>query len=287
MKLQEVEQDLEMRYAAFRASSTRKAKTPFGKLAQKIDRWLYRDEQEYLEDPAMPHDKRVVMIDALSRLWNRCGYTRGYLKLLEPLVLKLHQQKPSYAIKIMDLGAGGGGLLRALYRWTQKKKIPVELYGLDLSRDFVQSTQANLARQGVPVTMIQGDASDPSQWADNQVDIVISNQVLHHIRSAEKVALFLSEAYRVAGYGWMIVDLNRALRGVALMGMAFLFRMPLPVITDGVKSVRRAYRPDEINFLIREIRKVKPVGAMICRPYPLYPYWFIRGTKHQVSKKFL
>ncbi|MDD5671886.1 MAG: hypothetical protein PHN49_09620, partial [Candidatus Omnitrophica bacterium] len=115
---------------------------------------------------------------------------------------------------------------------------------------------------------------------DESFDIVISSYMVHHIRTPGKVAVFLSEVYRIAREGWLIADFDRRIYAPLLVGVAgFLLSGSRTLVSDGVKSVRRAYRAAEVNFILEEVRKAKKMSGMDCVSYPLFPYWMIRGRK--------
>ncbi|MBI4115671.1 MAG: class I SAM-dependent methyltransferase [Candidatus Omnitrophica bacterium] len=246
-----------------------------------IDRFVYKDEEEYLETLGLAMELRVSLVEALSRLNERSGYHLVFLKELESLIGSF-TQRPTFRrpLRILDVGAGGGGLLRAVYRWAERKEMAVELVGVDLSQDFIQTTRSRLHSQGFPIRLIQGDGSSLNTIQDASFDVVISSYMAHHIRTAGKVALFLSEVYRVAKQGWLVADLDRRFYAPIFVKLAgHLFGAPSLLVSDGVKSVRRAYNVKEINLIIDEMKKLGKVSSMVCRPYPFFPYWLIKGIK--------
>jgi ubiquinone/menaquinone biosynthesis C-methylase UbiE len=246
-----------------------------------LDRLICKDEKEFLEDPAVPLETRVSLIGQLNRLNNRSGYHYLFLKTLEKLLAPISIAFPSRPVKILDVGVGGGGLLEAIHHWAKRKKTRVELAGVDLSDHFIQMTHSQLAAQGISVSLMQGDACALDNLENDSFDIVISSYMVHHIRAAGKVALFLSEVYRIARYGWLIVDLDRRVYGPLFVTLAgFLFGAPKPLVADGVKSARRAYKASELKLILNEIEKIGGISNMTCLPYPVIPYWIIGGRKN-------
>lgn len=258
----------------------KKRQNPFGLLSYQLDRLTYRDSQEFLEKPNLPFSLRYRVVEKLSRLNDRSGYHSIFISQLERLIRELPGRRDGQALKILDIGAGGGGLLRAIYRWSRKKNIPVELTGVDASHEFVVTTQFNLRKNGVPVEMHYGDGSTLKDYEDNSFDIVVSSYVVHHIRTPGRVALFLSEVQRIAKGGWVIADFDRRFSGLPIVGaVGFLLSYSWILVADGIKSLRRAYRAYEINFILDEMHKINPELEMECSAYPFLPYWIIRGKK--------
>jgi len=104
--------------------------------------------------------------------------------------------------------------------------------------------------------------------------------MLHHIRNVDRVASFFREVHRIARIGWLIVDLDRRFWApVFSILTSALFITPMPLIRDGIKSFRRAYKTSEVNFILDEIRKSEKLQNMMCQPHPVFPFWFVKGTK--------
>ncbi len=245
------------------------------KFQRSLSSSVYSDEQEYLDDPKVPLKTRLTLVGGLSRLNDRSGYTKIFLKELRELIPQ--RKEP---VKIVDIGAGGGSLLAAIYQYAQKEGFAVDLYGVDLSSDFAQKTQFRLTAKKVPVKMMQGDATNLLKIADESFDIAVSSYMTHHIRSAYQVGLFLHEIYRITKKGWLIADFDRRVYGPLFVGLsASLMMTPRLLISDGIKSLKRAYTTDEMNFIMKEIAATKELRGMSCQGIPFFPYWKIKGRK--------
>ena len=202
------------RYPALKAGTK-----PLG-IWEHLDRRTYRDEIEFLETPGLALEDQFSVVDSLSKLNHRSGYTAAILHHLGALIEK------------------------------------------------------------IPVQFILSDACRMKNVADNTFEVVLSNYMVHHIRSVHKVEDFLSEVYRV-GKSWLIVDFQRKIMGPLLMKVAVApFFPPKVLVEDGVKSIRRAYRAREMNLLLGELKKEGRVSHMHAKPVGLLPYWMIKGRKH-------
>ncbi|HTL46561.1 MAG TPA: class I SAM-dependent methyltransferase [Verrucomicrobiae bacterium] len=264
---------------------------PSRSLWKSLDRWVYKDEEEYLENPALPMEERVALVRGLNGVNRRSGYFRIFLSELEALIMELPPEKrsPSRPLKILDIGVGGGGLLERIYAWSIKKEVPVQLFGIDVDKDFLDKTRDYLAEKQVPATLILGSGQDLKPLEDRSMDIVVSSYVVHHVRAFEKLRAFFDEILRVSRLGWMIVDMERRFWGppFALFG-GYLFGGSTPLVWDGVKSMRRAYTSEEINVLLNQVQKASAYQGMHCQPHAFFPYWFVKGlrTPSILDKKF-
>lgn len=242
----------------------------------RLDRWIFRNETELLEKPGVPVEKQSYLVNELTRLNDRSGYHKIFISFLSKLIRKTEQkEKRETPVKILDVGAGGGGLLRAIFYWAKRKKIDVELSGLDFSEHFVRVTQAKFAEEGIPVRMFQSNAATLENFEDNSFDFVLSSYMIHHIQSAAALASFFKHARRIARRGWLIADFDRRFYGPLFAKWSGrFFGGPSDLVEDGVKSARRAYTDSEINYLLRDIAGLAGVS---CTPLFLLPYWVIEG----------
>jgi 2-polyprenyl-3-methyl-5-hydroxy-6-metoxy-1,4-benzoquinol methylase len=248
-----------------------------------IDRLLYKDEKELMDSDDVPLKTRIELVQSLSDLCYASGYYQCALNELDSLIKNLpeiHKPAKQY-LRIIDIGVGGGGLLKVIDQWAKRRNIPVELHGLDLSADFVTFTKSYLENQGIPVQMIQGNACHLENIKDESYDVVICNFMVHHLRVPSDVAAFFSEVHRIARQGWLIGDLDRSLSSVALSWMANkVYHVHPALAVDSMRSVRRAYSASEINFILDEIRKSDNNFNMRCRRH-FFPYWLVKGTKEK------
>lgn len=248
----------------------------------RLDRKVYKDEEEYLENPALAMDLRVDLVRRLNGVNRRSGYHAALLWELEKLVCEAFGgSKPRTAIRILDIGVGGGELLERVHAWAQKKKISVELYGIDIDPAFLEKTREKLAARGIPATLIHGNGQNLRPLENESIDIVMSSYVVHHIRLLRGLTAFFEEVRRVARKGWLIVDMDRRFWGPPFAWFSgYLFGASRDLVWDGVKSMRRAYTSAEISRVLRScLTQGAWRGEMNCEPHPVFPYWMVRGVK--------
>ena len=185
-----------------------------------------------------------------------CSYDdfRGCLRSLEQVNRWLLGYRPTLAwlkrlpraphepVHIVDVGSGGGDLLRQIAGWVRRQGIAVQLTGIDLNpyatRAAAESTPAELG-----ITWVTGDAL--LYRPENPVHIVASSLTAHHLEDEEVVAL-LRWMETTAQVGWFLNDLERSERTSRLFawlaGLAGWHRF---VRHDGPVSFRRAFRKED------------------------------------------
>ncbi len=97
--------------------------------------------------------------------------------------------------KALDFGCGLGRLTRALLGHYR------EAFGVDISENMIKR-----AREFTPACTFQLNVSeDLSQFPDKTFDLVYSNMVLQHLPTAEMIGKYVSEFFRVAVPGGLVV----------------------------------------------------------------------------------
>jgi SAM-dependent methyltransferase len=150
-------------------------------------------------------------------------------------------------LHILDVGSGGGGLLRQIARWTRSRGIAVQLTGIDLN-PYAARAAAEFTPQELGIAWVTGDAL--AYKPQQPVDIVVSSLTAHHLEDEEIVAL-LQWMEATAQVGWFINDLERSERTSRMFGrMARLAQWHPFVRHDGPVSVRRAFRQEDWERLL-------------------------------------
>lgn len=205
------------------------------------DPWRSRtrpvDLPEQMDGPCSREELRACLEDLA---WvNRVLF--GYRPILAWLN-ELHLPNNGEAIRILDVGCGSGDTLREVERWAARRRIRVELTGLDQSADTIAiARQAQSSASGIQ--WVAGDvfAFNPK----TPPNLVISSLMTHHLEDADVVRL-LGWMDGHARWGWAINDLSRHPTPAKLFGLfARAFRLHPFVRHDGPVSFRRAFRAED------------------------------------------
>ena len=191
-------------------------------------------------------------LDALARANRRFGGTRAVWR---PLVRALERRPPaSGGIRLLDVGAGGGDMGRELGRRLRERGLAPRLLLGDRHGDTLRLARRREARDGAA-----GDArylrlrAERLPFRSDGVDFVVCSTTLHHLDRGQARS-FLREADRVASRGWVVADLRRswpAYLAVRVLAHTLWRNNPLPR-SDGPRSVRRAFTPEEAGRLLSE-----------------------------------
>ena len=179
--------------------------------------------------------------------------------------------EPQATLRVLDVGSGGGDMLRRVALWAARKGIPMELTGIDLNPHSTAAAgefSAADPRFG-GIRWMTGDVF--TEPAAQRCDVVLSSLVTHHMQDAEIVA-FLRWMERTAGRGWFINDLLRSAKAYRFFRQFARCMGWHPFVQhDGPVSIRRAFREEDWRRLLTEadvpleaVRIEQPVPGRLC-----------------------
>ncbi len=164
------------------------------------------------------------------------GY-RPTLNWLERL-----SREPREPVHLVDVGSGGGDLLRQIADWARRRGIAVQLTGIDLNA-YATLAAAESTRKELGITWVTGDALE--YRPKKPVDIVVSSLMAHHLEDDE-IIVQLQWMEATARLGWFINDLERSEWACrAFEWVAGLVGWHRFVRHDGPVSFRRAFRKED------------------------------------------
>src|SRR3984885_15264586 len=195
------------------------------------------DLSELLDEPCSYEDLRGCLRD-LEQV-NRVSF--GYRPTLE--WLEQFVPEPNHPLHIVDVGCGGGDMLRRIESWAARKRVAVKLTGVDLNANAIRA-----AREFSPaesrIEWITGEAYSLTPDS-GPIDVVISSLFTPHLTDDE-IVHFIEWMEQVARHGWFINDLYRSRTPYTWFKvLAAAMRWHRFVRHDGPVSFRRAVLPDE------------------------------------------
>lgn len=192
------------------------------------------DLSEWMDEPCSYEDFRACLrsLRWSNRLTFNYRPTLQWLQQFRSLSRPLH---------ILDIGSGGGDMLRRIERWASREGLEVALTGVDLNP---YATRA--AREFTPASSrIQWITGDAMTAAIRPPDLVMSSLLTHHLPEDEIVRL-LRWMEKVATTGWFVNDLHRdatPYHVYRVLSTAMGFHRF--VRHDGPVSIRRAFRRED------------------------------------------
>jgi len=200
--------------------------------------------------------RRVSPRELPELMDGNCSYEefRGCLRSLEQVNSWLLGYRPTLAwlrrlshglrdpVHIVDVGSGGGDLLRQIAGWARRRGIAVQLTGIDLN-PYAARAAAESTPKELGITCVTGDAL--LYRPEKPVDIVVSSLTAHHLEDEGIVAL-LRWMETTAQLGWFINDLERSSRACRMFGWVARVVGWHPFVQhDGPVSFRRAFREED------------------------------------------
>jgi SAM-dependent methyltransferase len=174
-------------------------------------------------------------------------WTAAYRVTLRWLDQLLGATRPTRPLTIVDVGCGGGDMLRRIWAWGCRRGLELRLIGVDLNPHAIAAAAAATPDEA-PIRYLATDVfTTPHEL---QIDIVLSALFAHHLDDARLVR-FLRWMEQRARLGWLINDLHRhPLPYVIARRGAPLLRMHRFVRHDAPLSVARAFdRRDWLRLL--------------------------------------
>jgi SAM-dependent methyltransferase len=199
---------------------------------------------------------RVSPRDLPELMDGDCSYEdfRGCLRSLEQINRWLLGYRPTLAwlkrlplglrhpLHIVDVGSGGGDLLRQIARWARKRGIAVLLTGIDLN-PYAARAAAESTSKELDIAWVAGNAL--AYRPEKPVDLVVSSLTVHHLEDEEIIAL-LRWMEATAQVGWFINDLERSEWSSRMFGwVEKVVGWHRFVRHDAPVSFRRAFRNED------------------------------------------
>lgn len=210
---------------------------------------------ELMDEPASYEELRDCLRD-LERVNCTVMAYRPTLKWLEQFAS--NDAKP---LRIVDLGCGGGDMLRRIEAWAKRRKLPVRLTGIDLSPYAIRAAQEFSGAS----SRIEWMASDLFAYRPEEpIDLAISSILAHHL-SGEAIVNFLQWMDANAARGWIVNDLSRgriSYYGFKLLARAMCWHRF--VIHDGPVSILRSFTTDDWRRYIMQAGL--DAGAILIQP---------------------
>ncbi|HCS60074.1 MAG TPA: hypothetical protein DIW46_01555 [Microbacterium sp.] len=214
------------------------------------------DAQELMDDPQA--NERM-----LERTYERFGLVNAVVSRWRSVYLRdIRPRARTKKIRLLDVGAGGGDVSRAIVGWARRDRLCVQVTALDVDARAI--SWARKCGGGVEYRCaLTGELAS----AGESFDVVISNHLLHHL-SSDELADLLSDSVRLAGTGGIVIhrDIERsrfAYCGFSAATWPFARNVLADsfIREDGLISIRRAYTADELASVV-------PSGWRVRRAFP-------------------
>lgn len=210
-----------------------------------MERPLFRNEPEWLDDPSADAAERTRALDLLDRLNEHAGSYDAFIELVLPLIEDAERLGRSPVV-VYDLAAGHAGFA---LRLKQRLGARIQMVATDLAPEYLALGRARAEALGLEVVFEEQDALALSSLGKDRVDVFTCTQSLHHFAPG-MVARMIGEAARAARVGLCFVDGERSWVTLALIAAMAPVYGRLPMFThDAMASVRRMFYEEELALL--------------------------------------
>jgi len=178
---------------------------------------------------------------------NHC--TLAYRPTLHWLKHQLRSLTPHQHVTIMDIGSGGGDMLRRIRRCMIGRPIAATLIGIDINPWSKQSAmQVTLPEAAIEYETCDIFAMNP----ERRVDFIISSLFTHHLNPNQLVR-FIQWSDTHATRGWFINDLHRHRVPWAIIGITVrVLRLHRFILHDAPVSVARSFTARDWRHILHE-----------------------------------
>ena len=206
--------------------------------------------KELMDDPSCDLDQ-LRRTYGQFRYVNRvvAGWPWLYRRRIRPML------SPHRETTLLDVGSGGGDVARDLARRAARDGLRLAITAIDPDERAHQYATALPPEAGV---VFRRATSRELVREGAQFDLVVSNHVLHHL-DADELRRLLSDSERLARRLVLHSDIARgrlAYTAYAVASRPFGRRSFIHV--DGLRSIRRSYRPGELAELVPAPWQARP-----------------------------
>jgi 2-polyprenyl-3-methyl-5-hydroxy-6-metoxy-1,4-benzoquinol methylase len=162
----------------------------------------------------------------------------GNYVTLNGLDLLLGSTNKKESITVVDLGCGGGDILRLIANWSKKKSITLQLTGIDANPNIVHFATTHTSEKNIEYKALNIFSEEFKQ---HKFDVVVSTLFFHHFTS-DQLADFFKQLKAQVKIGIVINDLHRHwFAYYSIKWLTQLFSKSPMVINDAPLSVARSF----------------------------------------------
>jgi 2-polyprenyl-3-methyl-5-hydroxy-6-metoxy-1,4-benzoquinol methylase len=218
------------------------------------------DLRELMDDPDCDPERlrrTLERFDTVNRLVS--GWGRVYRARIRPFA-----RERGGAIRILDIGCGGGDVLRRLTLLARRDGLVVSGVGIDPDPRALDVART----RRMPGLEVRSAHSSELVAAGERFDVVVSNHVLHHLGDAELAAV-LADSDALSDGLVLHSDIARSPVAYAAYAVGITPLAPGTFLrTDGLRSIRRSWRPAELAATLPSpwrVERAAPFRVLVTR----------------------
>ena len=208
----------------------------------------YRSEAEEIMDDLDYNGP--ILHDVLDKLAKINQWLGGNIVTINGLKKALKNHNKSDAITIIDLGCGGGDILREISLFGKKNNYNFKLIGIDANPHTVN--YANSLSQKYDNVSFEAIDIFSDEFNNLEYDLVLTTLFLHHFKEDQLVS-FLKPVLQKAKLGIVVNDLHRHKLAYYLFKLLCTTIKNKTIVEDGLTSVLRGFKREELTTISEQI----------------------------------
>ena len=205
-------------------------------------------EMEIMDDFTM---EGALFRDTLDKLEIINRFLGGNSVTINGLKNLLKNQSKNKTITIVDLGCGNGDILRDVAKFGRKNNYSFNLVGIDANLAAIEYAK-ELSKEYSELSFKTIDILS-EDFKKQSYDVVLCTLFLHHFKNEELIS-FLKTTTNKATIGVVVNDLHRHKLAYYLFKFIGFFIKNKMVRQDGLTSVLRAFKREDLENIAKEIK---------------------------------
>lgn len=205
-------------------------------------------EMEIMDDFTM---EGALFRDTLDKLEIINRFLGGNSVTINGLKNLLKNQSKNKTITIVDLGCGNGDILRDVAKFGIKNNYSFNLIGIDANLAAIEYAK-ELSKEYSELSFKTIDILS-EDFKKQSYDVVLCTLFLHHFKNEELIS-FLKTTTNKATIGVVVNDLHRHKLAYYLFKLIGFFIKNKMVRQDGLTSVLRAFKREDLENIAKEIK---------------------------------
>ena len=196
-----------------------------------------------MDDPGLDQGVLTEVFEDIDRANSLLGGNNITISAVNNII----RDYPDRELTLLDVGCGGGAMLRTLARYGRKNDYKMRLIGIDLSEQALAIAREQ-SKEYSEISYINQDILSLRE-GDFDCDILLCTLTMHHFHN-EEIALFLKKFRVIANIAVVINDLQRSrwAHGFFKVFSAIFIRSEIAK-HDGLVSIRS-------GFTLKELKKL-------------------------------
>jgi len=212
---------------------------------------LRTDATEIMDDFSISGKILRNTLNTLAHINKWLGGNKVTLNGLKKVINNHPKREP---IIIVDLGCGGGDILRKVSKYGKKEGYLFKLIGIDANKDATVYAR-EISKNYPEISFINCDVFS-EEFESVKCDIVLTTLFLHHFKEDQIIDL-LSSLKKRAKLGIVVNDLHRHSLAYYLFKLVCLTIKNKMIIEDGLTSILRGFKRKELENFSKKLQ-VRP-----------------------------